>query len=155
MLLLFLFLIEYFSGEVVYYALDGDVFLGAHGDYSKSIDLSMYYYVAVSSIDFLVCKYLMSVEKGEREKAYFNLSLCSLLANFYGWSIYMLDGSSSAYEAILLAILILKMTLLDKALQDAGRYILDFTRRTCSSLVRSHAYLYVAEVVHQNKGANA
>lgn len=153
MILLSLFITEYFAGEVAYYALDGDIFLGAYGEFSKAIDLSLMYYPVVATIDFMVWKYLwgrsVSGAKGtdgERERIYMNLAACSLLVNIYGCAIYALDAHTQAYEGMLLALLILKMTLLDKALQDAGRFILDFSRRICASLVHSPSLVYATEL---------
>lgn len=165
MILLSLFITEYFAGEVAYYALDGDVFLGAYGEFSKAIDLSLMYYPVVATIDFMVWKYLWGRRgstagtsagtDGERERIYMNLAACSLLVNTYGCAIYTLDATTQAYEGMLLALLILKMTLLDKALQDAGRFILDFSRRICASLVCSPSLVYATELFKSQGRAQA
>jgi len=154
MLLFSVFVTEYFAGELAYIYLDGDWFLGDYGDFSKSIDISMLYYMAVGTIDFAVWKYLDGIQdKSQREEVYLHLAIFSIFANLYGWYIYMVDADAKAYEGMLAGLLILKASLLDKALNDAGQYILGFARRIRSCLVYSDAFLYLTELVNEEKRA--
>lgn len=121
-MLILVFILDYLGGEIAF----------------ELLSSSPLYFVAVSSIDAFICKYLTTADCGDRAKKYATLSITSVCLHFIGSQMYMFNLDSTVYVYGLWLILFGKIMLLDKALGDARKYILCVTsdmlnRMVCSS----------------------
>lgn len=122
-MLILVFIFDYLGGEIMF----------------ELFSSSWFYFIAVSSIDAVICKYLMATANcGDRAKQYATLSFTSVCLHSIGSQMYMFDVDSTVYVYGLWLILFGKLMLLDKALGDARKYILCATsdilnRMVCSS----------------------
>lgn len=121
-MLILVFIFDYVLGEVAFELFNSNPF----------------YFIAVSSIDAYIVKYLTTANCGDRAKKYAILSITSVCLHFIGSQIYMFNLDNTFYVFGLWIILLGKLMLLDKALSDAGKYTLCvtsymFNRVVCSS----------------------
>ncbi len=140
MFLLFLFVSEYALGELAFELLGGSI---------AWIDLNIVYYIAIAFIDYSVFKILInrkSIKTNRREEAYLDFSFFSFIVQFYGLSVYVFNLNSDIYSALLLSIMLMKILLLDKAIADVGRYIMDTTNNICRSLLSGYGFQYYAVI---------
>ena len=106
-MLILVFVFDYIGGEIFFEVFGSNVF----------------YFVAISSIDAFICKYLMTADCGDRAKKYATLSFTSVCLHFIGSQMYLLDINMTFYVYCLWVIMIGKLMLLDKAFSDARKHI--------------------------------
>lgn len=141
-MLLLLFLIEYFSGIVAFYAFDAVLY---------GFDLFVFYFFALMAIEAMACDFALSL-KIKSSKLYAALNMVAIPVHFYGLSVFVLVLDRGIYESALVALLIAK--LMTAVSEDGIRNSIHGSINAIrGSIYSSNTFLFITKICKGKKWA--